>query len=152
LKFTVLFTIIMAAALNFDHKKKSSHHADRNSRDESSGMSASTKRHFDNVKRKMFAFVDRQERMELGGMHLAPPPPPFHHPSPPPPPMIFGDQIKAPRQPSGHRTPVPSRKHLQPPHQQLPPHLAFATPQVHRRVGKSPANMNGRLSPNVAAF
>ena len=36
----------MAAALNFDHKKKSSHHAYRNSRDESSGMSASTKRHF----------------------------------------------------------------------------------------------------------
>ncbi len=131
----------MAAAVNSDHKKKLSHHADRNSRDGSSGMSASTKRHFDHVKRKMFAFVDRQERMELGGMHLAPPPP-----------MMFGDHGKAPKQPSHHRTPAPARKHLHPPHQQLPPHLAFATPQVHRRVGKPPSNMNGRLSPNVVVF
>ena len=101
----------MAAAVNSDHKKKSSHHVDRNSRDGGSGMSAATKRHFDHVKRKMFAFVDRQQRMELGGMHLAPPPP--FHPPPPRPPLIFADQHKAPKQPLHHRTPAPGRKHLQ---------------------------------------
>ena len=38
--------IVMAAAVNSDHKKKSSHHVDRTPRDGSNGMNAQTQRHF----------------------------------------------------------------------------------------------------------
>ncbi len=98
-----------------------------------SGMSAETKRHFENVKRKMFAFVDRQQQLEADGNHLAPPLP--FHPSPQ---RLFADQNQVPKpQLHHHRTPAPSHKHLHPPssaHKQLP-HLALATPQVARRMG-----------------
>jgi hypothetical protein len=146
----------MAAANSADQKKKFFRRVDRNARDGSSGMSASTKRHFENVKRKMFAFVDRQQTMEYDGMQL-PPPLPFHRHHHP---QVFVDQKIAPKPPSHHRTPTPSRQHLHTPvpsrqhlqtpvpsHKQLP-HLALATPQAARRGGK----FGDRLSPNVAIF
>jgi len=108
------------------HRKK------KLSRDGDSGMSADTKRHFENVKQKMFAFVERQQQLELDGNQLAPPIP-FHPGSQ----RHFHDQNKAlqPPQLHHHRTPAPSHKHLHAPlgaHKQLP-HLALATPQVARR-------------------
>jgi hypothetical protein len=128
----------MAAIVSADRKKKLLRHANHNSHDRSSGMSASTKRHFDNVKRKIFAFVDQQHNMEVDAIPLPPPPPsPFHHPPRPPP--MFGEQKKILKQPLHHFTPAPLRKHLGvplPPHNQLPAHLALATPQVAHRIRK----------------
>jgi hypothetical protein len=119
----------MAAAVNSDHKKKSLHHVDRTPRDGGSGMNAQTQRHFEHVKRKLFAFVDRQHRLETDAMHLSPPIHPMHNPQ-----AMFVDQKKV----SKHRlippSPVPSHKHSSA-HRQLP-HLALATPQMARRSGK----------------
>jgi hypothetical protein len=98
-----------------------------------SGMNPETKRHFENVKQKMFAFVNRQQQLEADGNLLAPPLP-FHPSSQ----RLFADQNKAFKpQLHHHRTPAPSHKHPHAPssaHKQLP-HLALATPQVARRVG-----------------
>ncbi|CAF4719725.1 unnamed protein product [Rotaria socialis] len=136
-----------AFAKNFDRKKKHSAHADRSPRDGPDGMSFSTKRHFNNVKRKMFAFIDKKYQEPTNGMLLAPPS--AHH-RPPPSPM-FVDQNKAPHQRAHFHTPMfvdqnkapHQRAHFHTPalprhqgqlqlHKQLP-HLALATPQMHRR-------------------
>lgn len=135
-----------------DHKKKSLHqHRPPAPVDGGSGMSVKTKRHFDRVKQKMFAFVDRQQQFEHDAMQ-PPAPMPFsrHLPSP------FLDQRKAPAQPSHHRTPQLGHKHHHVPsqgqlHKQLP-HLGLATPQVNRREGRSRMHQDGRRSPNVAFF
>jgi hypothetical protein len=144
----------MAAAVRSNQKNKLFHHVDRNPRDQVTGMSSSTKRHFDHVKRKMLAFVGHQQTMEFDGT-LVPPLHHFrHHPPPPPPPPIFVDQNKALNQPSHHRTPAPPRKHLHVPvaaHNQLP-HLALATPQVGRRKGKPGSIFDERQSPIDAIF
>jgi hypothetical protein len=116
----------MAASVSFDHKKKSSHHVDRSARDGGNGMNAETKRHFDHVKRKMFAFVERQHRFETDAMHLSPPVHPSHNHQP-----MFFDQKRVSKHRLTPPSPVPSRKSV-PAHQQLP-HLALATPQLARR-------------------
>lgn len=122
--------------------------------DSKAGMDSDTKRHFDKVKRKMFAFIGQQQRFESDGMHMPPSPTP----------MAFADQKKAliarpvPRTPLvghkhiGHqRSPMPPHQHIRhqrspmPPHKQLP-HLALATPQLQRRPH------NGRLAPDVVFF
>lgn len=113
------------------HKKKGFFHQKSPALDGGSGMSAHTKRHFDRVKQKMFAFVDRQQRMEIDAMQQ------FDHQP------MFLDQQRAPPQRSphmGHRnvfTPALGHKqHHQPQiHKQLP-HLALATPQFDRRAGR----------------
>lgn len=120
-----------------NQKKKSLfRHPKSPSVDGNSGMSAKTKRHFDHVRQKMLAFVDRQQRLEIDAMQQF-----EHHPR-----TVFLDQQKAPqhRTPQvGHRnmfTPALGVRHHQQPqlHQQLP-HLALATPQVDRRgVRRSP--------------
>ena len=145
-----------AVAMNGDHKKKLPHFADHDPRD---GMSASTKRHFDHVKRKMLAFVDRQHRRKKvdRGMQL-PPPMPFRHNAPPPPPHIFADQNRAPRQFARHPTPLVLHKQQghfpghTPPHKQLAGHHGFATPQIPQRLGTPGLNGDGRLHANAAFF
>lgn len=131
----------MAAVVHVDAKKKSSRH-----RDGGSGMSSATKRHFDEVKRKMFAFVDRQHRLEADGQHLAPPPQVHHrhhhhHPSPQP---MFVDHNKLPKQQQQqqlHRRTPPAPVHKEfltpsPPRRQVPSHLVLGTPQINRRIVK----------------
>ncbi len=113
----------MAAPLSADRKKKIPV-------DKASGMSARTKRHFENVKRKMFAFVDQQQQIEGDANRLAPPPPLHFGP-----PRVFADQKGLKSRPRHGRSPMSRGKHLQTPlslHKQLP-HLALATPQVARR-------------------
>jgi hypothetical protein len=128
------------AAVSIEHKRKSKYHGEHIPRDGATGMSASTKRHFERVKQKMFAFVGRQQTFEADGMHFQPPPPHhFHHPQP-----FFADQNKAPRQRSHHHTPQPPRKQL--------PNIAFATPQIARRGGKPSSSADGKLPAKVVRF
>lgn len=124
-----------------NQKKKSSRHGEQHRRDGETGMSSATKRHFDNVRRKMRAFVDQHYRQELDAEHFASPSKALHHahPLPPPPPPMFLDHNQMPKQPSHHRTPIPARKQFLTPapvRKQVPQHLMFGTPQMARRVGK----------------
>ena len=95
-----------------------------------SGMSADTKRHFEHVKQKMFAFLDQRKQLEADGNSFTPPTPA--------PRRFVPDQNKALKAPvQHHRTPAPPRKHPHAPsaHHKQMVHLALATPQVARRVG-----------------
>ncbi len=162
----------MAAPIrSAERKKKLSLFADRDPRDGGSGMSASTKRHFDHVKRKMFAFVDRQNRRKTDAAMNLPAPLPFHPNRPP----VFADQNRAPIFADRNRAPIfpdqnrapnprshqptPLLLHKQtpqfqrhtPPHRPVPPR-AFATPQVHRRVGRPRSSIDARSAASVAFF
>ncbi|CAF3305709.1 unnamed protein product [Rotaria sp. Silwood2] len=131
-------------AVNVDHKKKRSFHFNHILHDKGNNMSASTKRHFESIKRKLFAFADNQSRMEFDGRNTPPPPPsphPSHVSSHQHPQSLCVEQNRTPKQRSHHHyTPSLSHKilpqhqdQLLPLHQQLP-HLALATPRLARRL------------------
>ncbi|CAF0872720.1 unnamed protein product [Adineta steineri] len=141
-----------AGGISMNQRNNLSPFADQDPRD---GMSASTKRHFDHVKRKMLAFVDRQHRRKKTdrGMQYPPLPPFQHHPPPPP---AFADKNRAPKQLGRHATPL--LLHKQSPHfpghvtpQKQLMHHGFATPQAQHRMGKQGSH-EGKLHPNVAFF
>jgi len=110
----------------------------------------------------MFAFVDRQNRRKTDAAMNLPAPLPFHPNRPPvfadqnraP---IFADQNRAPNQRSHQPTPLllhkqtPQFQRHTPPHRPVPPR-AFATPQVHRRVGRQRSSMDARSAASDAFF
>ena len=123
------------AAVGMKLKKK--HVVDR--RD---GMNDETRRHFENVKRKMFAFIHGQQRMDADGVQLAAAPVPHSTPerASNEPKMNPTPHHRHHHHHHHHRreSPDAARKHFRTPktpHRQ-PQHLPFATPQVAHRLRK----------------
>ncbi|UJR22379.1 hypothetical protein I4U23_025441 [Adineta vaga] len=137
-----------AHVLGMDQRRKGGQSAEHDYRD---GMSVSTKKHFDHVKRKMLAFVDRQHRRKKSDRAMQPPVPFHHKPNP-----VFPDQNRAPKPAMHHPTPLLLHKQqgMFPGHgaQKQLAHRGFATPQIPHRFGKGGVNMDGRIHPNVAFF
>ena len=140
-----------ADGFGMDQRKRGGHFGEPEYRD---GMSASTKRHFDHVKRKMLAFVDRQHRRKKSDRAIQmPASAPFHHKPPP----IFADQNRPPKPAIHHPTPLLLHKPQgifpgQHGPQKNLVHRGFATPQIPHRFQKGGINMDGKMHPNVAFF
>lgn len=105
--------------------------------DRRDGMTDDTRRHFENVKRKMFAFIDRQQRGNVDRSQLADQSVPHRTP------QRFSNEPKADPAPQHHHhhhrgPPDAARKIVRTPmapHRQ-PQHVPFATPQVAHRLRK----------------